>query len=68
MKSVKQIAQETGLEIDVVRVFIKGNNIQNALHKRKMYLDTENEVKLHQVLFFAGKLKYLILESKINKK
>lgn len=68
MKSVKQIAKETGLEIDVLRVFIKGNNIENALHKRKMYLDTENEAKLHQLLFFTGKLKYLILESKINKK
>jgi len=67
MKSIMQIATGCNLNYNVVKYIIKKEEIIPAkqLGKRKLY-DKWQEEHVHSVLLFAGLLKEITVESKIN--
>lgn len=68
IKNIGQITKETNLNKDLIRYYIVSNNFQSYKHENKVWIDTETENKLHHLLHITGKLEYLIIESKMNKR
>lgn len=67
MKSIKQVSRETDLHSDLIRHYVV-NNFKSEKHNGKIWIDNDTESKLHYLLHITGKLEYVTLESKINKK
>ena len=65
MKTISQIAEETGQTTYVIRYLIEREKII-PYRKGLMKLDKNQELLIHKILYFEGKIKYLTFESKIN--
>lgn len=68
MKKLSQISKEINQPIDIIRHYIVGNNLPCEKHNNKVWIDSTTENKLNYLLHITGKLEYIILESRINKK
>ena len=70
MKSIRQIAKETGLDYERVFRTIRKEGLIVDHPKRgygtKMMLTIHQEDYIHDVLFYSGYFQELTLESKIN--
>jgi len=63
MKLISQIADECGVERQVIHNVIKNQGII----KCGMYVNKLQEDKIHQILYFESKISEITLESKLNK-
>lgn len=62
MKLISQIVTECGVERQVIYNTIKNQKII----KCGMYVNKEQEDKIHQILYFESKISEITLESKMN--
>lgn len=67
MKSITEIAKETGIHRDEINRIVTNENLNQIIYNGNRYVDRIAEDKIHNILFFTGKIEYVIIESKINK-